>query len=50
MMRVLREARIQPGLELTVEQDGTGVRVTVAGGHSTRIDPAVAAHVFVSAA
>jgi len=50
MMRALREARIQPGLELTVERDGTGVRVTVADGHSTRIEPAVAAQVFVSAA
>lgn len=50
MMRVLRDARIQPGLELAVEADGPGVRVTVAGGHSTRVDNAVAQHVFVSAA
>lgn len=50
MMRALRDARIQPGLELSVELDGPGIRVTVAGGHSTIVAPSVATHVFVSAA
>ncbi|HEX5494650.1 MAG TPA: metal-dependent transcriptional regulator [Mycobacteriales bacterium] len=48
MMRALREAHIQPGLELGVERVESGVRVTVANGYSTLVDPLVASHVFVS--
>jgi DtxR family transcriptional regulator, Mn-dependent transcriptional regulator len=49
LMRTLREARIQPGLEVSVEPEGGGVRVTV-DGQATCLADSIASHVFVSAA
>jgi len=47
VMRQLREAGIQPGRPLVVEQAGDGVRVLV-DGQSTSVDDLVATHVFVT--
>lgn len=49
LMRLLWEARIQPGLEVAVEPEASGVRVTV-DGQCTRVDNVIATHIFVSAA
>jgi DtxR family Mn-dependent transcriptional regulator len=47
IMRLLRDAGIQPGRTLSVEPAGKGVRVS-ADGHSTGVDELVATHVFVT--
>jgi DtxR family Mn-dependent transcriptional regulator len=48
LMRMLRNAGIQPGRTVSVEPAGAGVRVK-ANGRSTGLDEMVATHVFVTA-
>jgi DtxR family Mn-dependent transcriptional regulator len=47
IMRLLREAGVQPGRRVLVEPAGKGVRVT-ADGRCTVVDDVVASHVFVT--
>lgn len=47
LMRELREAGIQPGLELKLAIADSGVEVNI-GGRSTPVDDLIATHVFVS--
>jgi DtxR family Mn-dependent transcriptional regulator len=47
IMRLLRDAGLQPGRTVVVEPAGDGVRVS-ADGHSTGVDDLVASHVFVT--
>ena len=49
IMRLLRDAGIQPGRVVEVEQVSNGVRVS-ADGHSLGVDDVVAAHIFVTTA
>jgi DtxR family Mn-dependent transcriptional regulator len=47
IMRMLRDAGIQPGRMILVEPDGQGIRV-IADGHCTGVEDMVASHVFVT--
>jgi DtxR family Mn-dependent transcriptional regulator len=50
MMETLRQAGIQPGVEVSAEVGGLGVRLAAAGAPACEIDTEASSHLFVSPA